>query len=205
MGALTNKKEAFSYRKWEFRNVGNTFDRTDCLLPKIQIQENSNKIVRILPLEEWISNRIRFYPIKKEEERRNLINEEVSFKYNKNYIIKKNYLYGFSFSFFKKYFFFEIISLKNKLRELNFNWIISSNQFHGTEISKLREKIQSFENVRILHEGDQLINNTNIIGPFPFTLDEIKHVNFFNKFQLICISANVNKFSSLPLQSFKKM
>ncbi|RYX79074.1 hypothetical protein EON71_00995, partial [bacterium] len=59
MGALTNKVMAFNSRNWEY-NSQLTVDLTDFMSPRIRVDQFNGKVYRILPTNEWISNRIRF-------------------------------------------------------------------------------------------------------------------------------------------------
>lgn len=59
MGALTSKPVSFSYRKWEFTSLM-VWDLTDTLTPRIRVDVVGSKIRRILPLDEWITNKSRF-------------------------------------------------------------------------------------------------------------------------------------------------
>lgn len=59
MGALTAGPLAFSYRNWEF-HTRLFVDVTDSFTPPIRVDARGSKILRILPLGQWISNKMRF-------------------------------------------------------------------------------------------------------------------------------------------------
>ncbi|RYX79630.1 hypothetical protein EON71_00650, partial [bacterium] len=59
MGALTSKPTAFNFRTWDV----NSFMYVSCqdsLTPLIRVDSYQQKIVRVLPLDDWISDSQRF-------------------------------------------------------------------------------------------------------------------------------------------------
>jgi len=59
MGALTAKPTAFHFRTWEVNSIKYSSCQ-DSLVPNIRVDLFQKKIVRVLPLEDWISDNIRF-------------------------------------------------------------------------------------------------------------------------------------------------
>lgn len=59
MGALTSKPTAFNFRTWDVNSVMYTSCQ-DSLVPLIRVDIYQKKVVRVLPLEDWISDNIRF-------------------------------------------------------------------------------------------------------------------------------------------------
>jgi hypothetical protein len=59
VGALTAKPTAFHFRTWDVKSVQYTSCQ-DSFVPLIRVDIYQKKIVRVLPLEDWISDNIRF-------------------------------------------------------------------------------------------------------------------------------------------------
>lgn len=59
MGALTSKPTAFNFRTWELNSL-KYVSCQDSLVPNIRVDIFQKKIVRVLPLDQWINDSIRF-------------------------------------------------------------------------------------------------------------------------------------------------
>jgi hypothetical protein len=200
-GALTNKLAAFSYRKWEFRHVGVAFDRTDVLVPHIQIQKNSNQVFRILPLEEWISNKIRFFPVS---------DKPVAQRYTENfsfvYILQQTKIrsstkitYQISSQYQLRAFINELAFLRKKT-PIRFNIITYQNQLQGIETYDLLERFKNNFKGNLFIHSDFKHFKYNVNKNLP----ELTVHNFENcvqAFENIFIYGNIRKFSS-NLDSF---
>ncbi|RYX79647.1 hypothetical protein EON71_00620 [bacterium] len=86
MGALTAKPTAFNFRTWEVNSIKYSSCQ-DSLVPNIRVDLYQKKIVRVLPLEDWISDNIRFLFL--DLDKQTFKSPALIFKINRNFLIEK--------------------------------------------------------------------------------------------------------------------
>lgn len=86
MGALTAKPTAFNFRTWEVNSI-KYISCQDSLVPSIRVDLYQKKIVRVLPLEDWISDNIRFLFL--DLDKQTFKSPALVFKINRNFLLEK--------------------------------------------------------------------------------------------------------------------
>ena len=86
MGALTSKPTAFNFRTWEVNSIKYSSCQ-DSLVPNIRVDLYQKKIVRVLPLEDWISDNIRFLFL--DLDKQTFKSPALIFKINRNFLLEK--------------------------------------------------------------------------------------------------------------------
>ena len=86
MGALTAKPTAFNFRTWEVNSIKYSSCQ-DSLVPNIRVDLYQKKIVRVLPLEDWISDSIRFLFL--DLDKQTFKSPALVFQINRNFLLIK--------------------------------------------------------------------------------------------------------------------
>ena len=86
MGALTAKPTAFNFRTWEVNSIKYSSCQ-DSLVPNIRVDLYQKKIVRVLPLEDWISDNVRFLFL--DLDKQTFKSPALIFKIKRNFLIEK--------------------------------------------------------------------------------------------------------------------
>lgn len=86
MGALTAKPTAFNFRTWEVNSLKYSSCQ-DSLVPNIRVDLYQKKIVRVLPLEDWISDSVRFLFL--DLDKQTFKSPALIFKIKRNFLIEK--------------------------------------------------------------------------------------------------------------------
>jgi hypothetical protein len=86
VGALTSKPTAFNFRTWEVNSLKYSSCQ-DSLVPNIRVDLLQKKIVRVLPLEDWISDSIRFLFL--DLDKQTFKSPALVFQINRNFLLEK--------------------------------------------------------------------------------------------------------------------